>query len=63
MRKVEIADPDGRIAEFSGYYGATGGKLQIRLDIAPNDAPGIWQVAVTELASGATSHGYFRVVE
>jgi hypothetical protein len=60
---VQIRDADGQKAEFSGYYGAAGGKLQLNLDIAPNDARGMWQVAVTELAAGATSYAYFRVIE
>ncbi len=60
---VQIRDADGQTAEFSGYYGAVDGKLRLNLDIAPNDAPGIWQVAVSELASGTIGYAYFRVVE
>jgi hypothetical protein len=46
--KVTIRDAEGRLAEKSGYYGAANGELQIDLDIAPNDAPGKWQIEVME---------------
>jgi hypothetical protein len=50
--QVEILDPQGRPAEYSGYYGAKDGSASLRLDLAPNDAPGAWSVRATELASG-----------
>jgi hypothetical protein len=50
--EVTIADPQGRPAEGSGWYGAAGGKQAIRLQLARNDAPGAWTVRVRELASG-----------
>ena len=59
--KVEVFDPAGRRAEFSGYYGAKDGQLALNLDIAHNDAPGIWTVRVRELASGLERAAYFRV--
>ena len=59
--KVDILDPDGRPAEFSGFYGAAGGILEIGLDIAPNDVEGIWTVRAKELASGKTATQYIRV--
>jgi hypothetical protein len=58
---VEIQDAASQVAEFSGYYGAADGKMQIELDIAPNDVPGVWSVRATELASGRDAVGYFRV--
>jgi hypothetical protein len=58
---LEITDPAGRVAEFSGYYGATSGRLSLRIDIARNDAPGVWQIRARELASGKESTVYFRV--
>lgn len=61
--KVDISDPTGRPAEFSGYYGATTGRLFIKLDIAPNDTIGTWHVRVQELASGIINHTSFRVTE
>ncbi len=59
--EVEITDPAGRVAEFSGYYGAAEGQLPLKLDIAKNDRPGTWQIRVRELASGLTGVSYFQV--
>ncbi|QDT88588.1 LamG-like jellyroll fold domain-containing protein [Gimesia algae] len=59
--EVKITDPAGRVAEFSGYYGAEQGQLPLKLDIASNDRPGMWKVHVRELASGQTGVFYFRV--
>jgi hypothetical protein len=59
--KVEIFDPGGRLAERGGYYAAKGGRLDIALDIAPNDMPGVWTVRARELASGREEAAYFRV--
>ncbi len=59
--EVKITDPAGRVAEFSGYYGAVQGQLPLQLDIASNDRPGMWEIRVRELASGKTGAFYFRV--
>ena len=59
--QVEITDPAGRVAEHSGYYGAVGGQVALRLGMAPNDRPGAWRVHVRNLASGHTEDGYFRL--
>jgi len=59
--EVNILDAEGHPAEFSGYYGAADGKASITLDIASNDPPGVWQIAVRELASGRTACRYLRV--
>jgi hypothetical protein len=61
--EVTITDPAGRVAEFSGYYGAAAGQLPLKLDIARNDHPGMWQIQVRELASGLTGVSYFRVLD
>lgn len=58
---VEVRDADGRLAEFSGYHAAVEGKLELKLDIASNDRPGIWEVRVHDLASGLRNACYFRV--
>jgi hypothetical protein len=50
--EVTISDPQNRIAEKSGYYGAAGGKLSLQLDVAPNDAPGQWEIEVSERLTG-----------
>jgi hypothetical protein len=59
--RVEICDPAGRLAEFSGYYGARDGQMELRLDVAPNDAAGLWQIRARELASGREATAYVRV--
>lgn len=46
--EVSIRDPQNRLAEKSGFYGAANGKLSLTLEIAPNDLPGKWQVEVRE---------------
>ncbi|MEA3365116.1 MAG: LamG-like jellyroll fold domain-containing protein, partial [Candidatus Hydrogenedentes bacterium] len=42
--EIDIRDPDGRRAEFSGYYGARDGQLSITLLPALNDTPGMWTI-------------------
>ena len=59
--EVQIRDSEGRILEKSGYWAAINGKLNIVIDIAPNDYEGIWQIRVKELASGKSVDAYFRV--
>ena len=59
--RVRIFDPAGSEAEFSGYYAAVGGKLDITLDFAPNDREGVWEIAVEELASGLASKAFVRL--
>jgi hypothetical protein len=59
--RVDIHDADGRLAEYSGHYGAAGGSLDLNLDLATNDRPGVWEVRVTELASGQQMSKYVRV--
>ena len=57
--KVDILDPAGATAEFGGHYGAKAGVVDLRLDLAANDAPGAWIVRARELASGKTAEGRF----
>lgn len=59
--QVAISDPDGRPAEFSGYYAAVDGQRTIQLDLATNETRGVWEVTVRELASGLVKSGWFRV--
>jgi hypothetical protein len=59
--RVEIRDPAGSDAEWSGYYGAKDGQLELRLDIASNDRVGLWLIRVKELASSREATAYFRV--
>lgn len=59
--RVEILDPSGRAAEFSGYYGAKDGRVEIAAQLAANDQPGLWRIHAEELASGRTADAYVRV--
>ncbi|MFA6564223.1 MAG: LamG-like jellyroll fold domain-containing protein [Verrucomicrobiia bacterium] len=59
--RVDIRDSAGRDAERTGYYGAKNGRLELKLDLAANDQPGVWQIRVRELASGQTISHYLRV--
>lgn len=59
--QLTLADPEGRLAEGTGYWAAMDGIVEIPLEIAPNDTPGIWQIEVQELASGRQARSYFRV--
>ena len=60
--EVTIRDAEGRPSEFSGYYAAMDGKLSVRLDVASNDVPGVWQIDARELASGRRAVHYLRVL-
>ena len=57
----DITDPQGKSAEFSGWYAAPNGRLSLKLDIAPNDAIGNWTIQARELASGKSAQGTFLV--
>jgi hypothetical protein len=59
--EVNIWDAEGRAAEYSGHYAAASGTLEVKLDIAPNDPAGVWQIDVRELASGRKSSHALRV--
>ncbi len=59
--EVKINDASGKVAEFSGYYAAVDGQIEIKLNIAKNDPPGIWTIQTKELASGKISTEYLRV--
>ena len=61
--EIELRDPDGRRAEFSGYYGALDGRLSVTFTPAANDTPGMWTVEARELASGIATRAYFRLAE
>jgi len=58
---IAITDPEARPAEFTGHYAAAAGQLKLRLDVAPNDPAGTWQIKARELASGRESVHHFRV--
>lgn len=53
--QVEILDPAGERAEYSGYYGARDGLLAGERQLAPNDRSGRWTIRLRELASGQSA--------
>ena len=55
---VEITDPAGREAEFSGNYATAQGKLVIQAELARNDTPGMWRIRVREGATGLSASRY-----
>ncbi|WP_395751831.1 LamG domain-containing protein [Prosthecobacter sp.] len=59
--EVTIRDADGAPAEFEGYHVVDNGELILRLDLARNETPGIWEVRVRELASGMEAVKWMRV--
>ncbi|MCA1964611.1 MAG: hypothetical protein LDL31_11750, partial [Prosthecobacter sp.] len=59
--QVEIQDANGVRAEGSGWYAMEKGRLEISLDLAPNEDPGTWQVRVRELASGMEAVKWMQV--
>ncbi len=59
--RVDLLDPHGRPAEWSGFHGAKDGQLEIQASLATNDTPGLWRVSVRELASGLERDAYVQV--
>ncbi|MGE3778007.1 MAG: hypothetical protein AB7F89_12535, partial [Pirellulaceae bacterium] len=59
--ELVITDPNGRVAERSGYYGAAQGELRVPIDVAANDTPGVWQIHACELVTGRSADHYMRV--
>jgi hypothetical protein len=58
---LDIIDPQGRAAEFSGAYAAPDGRLRVTLDLASNDLSGPWLIRATEGASGVVAEHTLRV--
>lgn len=59
--RVDVRDASGKAAEGSGFYAAENGLVEIKLDLAPNEDPGSWEVRVKELASGMEARKWMRV--
>lgn len=58
--KMDVVDPSGAMAEFSGHHAAVDGVAELLLDLAANDLPGAWIVRARELASGKTAEIRFE---
>lgn len=59
--KVEILDPDGRPAEYSGHHAVVGGELTIPWELAANDVRGVWTIRVEERATGQMTQQFVQV--
>jgi len=59
--ELDIRDAEGRPAEGSGFYGAASGRVEIALDIAPNEPTGTWWIRIRELADGRSATAGLRV--
>jgi hypothetical protein len=59
--RVDVRDASGKAAEGSGFYAAENGIVEIKLDVAPNEDPGTWEVRVKELASGMEARKWMKV--
>jgi hypothetical protein len=58
---VEITDPAGRAAEFSGNYATDQGRLVLKPEFARNDLPGLWRIRVREGATGLSESRFVEV--
>lgn len=59
--ELEILDPEGRRAEFSGAHAAVDGQLRVTVDLASNDLAGVWTVRATDNASGRVAQASVRI--
>lgn len=59
--RVDIRDANGKTSEGTGYYAAENGILEVNLDLAGNEDPGVWEICVKELASGMEATRWVRV--
>ena len=59
--RVTVTDPQDRPTEYSDYYCASRGKLNIAFRPAVNDRVGLWKVTVEDLTAGLTAQQAFRV--
>ena len=57
--RVSIKTPEGKDSEYSDYYVAEDGRLNISFVPAVNDKTGRWKIEAKELSSGKSSKEYF----
>jgi len=55
-------DAENKPAEFTGFYGAKDGVLNLKLDPARNDPVGKWTIQAHELASNKTTRATINVL-
>jgi len=61
--EITITDATGARSEYSGYYCASDGVLNIDFTAARNDEPGRWTVSAIDLTAGLTAQAEFEVVK
>lgn len=61
--EVIITDAAGARSEFSGYYCASDGVLNIDFITALNDEPARWTVSAVDLTAGLTAQSEFEVIK
>lgn len=59
--RVTVRDPKGAATEYSGYYCAENGSLELPLTPAMNDETGRWKIAAEDLTTGMNVEGTFVV--
>ena len=58
---VVVTDPKGNPTEYTGYYCAESGRMQITVMPAINDEVGSWQVRIEDLTAGMTAEAAFEL--
>ena len=61
--EVTITNAQGASNEFSGYYCAKHGVLDVDFVAALNDEPGRWTISASDLTAGLTAQAEFEVVK
>jgi hypothetical protein len=61
--RVDITDPAGSPTEYTGYYCAENGTLEIPFRPASNDKTGTWKIRVEDLTTGLTAEQTLDVHE
>lgn len=60
--RVDVIGPDGRAREaYCANVEAPGGKAEVRIPLALNDAAGAWRVRVQDVATGVAAEGVVKV--
>ncbi len=57
--RISVKDPQGNESEYSDYYAAKDGRLDVSFTPAMNDSLGKWKIEAKELSSGKSSKEYF----
>ena len=61
--RIDVTDPTGSPTEYTGYYCAENGKLEVPFRPAINDKTGTWKIRVEDLTAGLTAEQTLDVHE